>query len=303
MISNSRGGNQMNVQPTTRNGLLLVLALVAATAALFTGYPTLAQGSTPTPCPFGNGTLGGMMGGGMMGGGEQLSSQPCAQFGTMPNMMGGSDLLGNITLGGMMMGGVPDANGTFGPGSGMMGAWMPPADLLPAAGKTLTLDQAVAIAKAYIAAWTNVPKLGLNEVMQFSNNFYEEAVETDTGRGAFEFLIDPTTGTTYPEPGPNMMWNLRYGTIGPYRGISPSSNPNETMPITPDQAVKSAQAYLDSALPGTTAETQPFAFYGYYTLHILRSGKIIGMLSVNGYTGQVWPHTWPGAYITMTGEQ
>ena len=289
------------------SGLLLVtvLALIVGAAALLTGLPIQAQGSTPTPCPFGDVTSGGgMMGGGsMMGGSGRFGSQPCDQYDYMLNMMGGSGQLGNFALGGMMMGGMINANGTFGPGTGMMGAWTPPADLAPAAGTSLTLDQAVAIAQAYIAAWTNDTPLALNEVMQFSNNFYGEAVETQTRRGAFEFLIDPTTGTVYAEPGPNMMWNLRYGTMGPYLGASRSDTTNAAMPVTPAQAVTSAQAYLDSTLPGTKAEDQPFAFYGYYTLHILRDGNIIGMLSVNGYTGQVWLHTWHGDYIAMTSEE
>jgi hypothetical protein len=40
-------------------------------------------------------------------------------------------------------------------------------------------------------------------------------------------------------------------------------------------------------------------FPGYYTVHILKSGKVTGMLSVNGYSGQVWYHTWHGAFIQM----
>ena len=41
------------------------------------------------------------------------------------------------------------------------------------------------------------------------------------------------------------------------------------------------------------------AFPGYYTLHILRGDRIIGMLSVNGYTGTVWYHWWHGRFIRM----
>ena len=41
------------------------------------------------------------------------------------------------------------------------------------------------------------------------------------------------------------------------------------------------------------------AFYGYYTLHILKNGQVEGMLSVNGYTGAVWYHTWHGPFLGM----
>ena len=44
---------------------------------------------------------------------------------------------------------------------------------------------------------------------------------------------------------------------------------------------------------------KPDQFYGYYTIHILRDGKIYGMLSVNGYTGQVWFHSWHGQFLNM----
>jgi len=38
-------------------------------------------------------------------------------------------------------------------------------------------------------------------------------------------------------------------------------------------------------------------FYGYYTIEVLSNGTTYGMLSVNGYTGQIWYHTWHGTFI------
>jgi hypothetical protein len=38
-------------------------------------------------------------------------------------------------------------------------------------------------------------------------------------------------------------------------------------------------------------------FYGYYTFDFTVNGKIAGMLSVNGNTGQVWYHSWHGDFI------
>ena len=40
------------------------------------------------------------------------------------------------------------------------------------------------------------------------------------------------------------------------------------------------------------------AFPGYYTTDFLLDGKPAGMLSVNGYTGQVWYHTWHGQFLS-----
>src|SRR3990172_6102115 len=38
--------------------------------------------------------------------------------------------------------------------------------------------------------------------------------ESETGLGAFELLVDPASQVAYPEYGPNMMWNLKYGGLG-----------------------------------------------------------------------------------------
>ena len=47
--------------------------------------------------------------------------------------------------------------------------------------------------------------------MEFNNNFYVGFKEKSTDNYAFEALIDPYTGDMYSEPGPNMMWNAKYG--------------------------------------------------------------------------------------------
>jgi hypothetical protein len=280
---------------------LLVWGLVTTRAKGPNGNP---------PCDYSSlwGGPGGMIGrGGMMGSGGVLAEnipEDCLQSGWFGMGLTGG-VLGQMGMGSIMMGmmtGNFAQYGQFGPGSGMMGAWTPPQDLRPT-GKTLTLDEAVKVAEAYIADWHTAHPLELSEVMQFSNHFYGEAVESDTGRGAFEFLFDPTTGTVIGEPGPNMMWNLRYGMsvmmdVGLWQ---PPTADEGDMPVTAQQAQQYAQAYLDDVLPGAQADSEAEAFYGYYTLHILRDGQIIGMLSVNGYSGQVWLHHWHGNFVTMTG--
>ena len=55
------------------------------------------------------------------------------------------------------------------------------------------------------------PNLEVTEVMEFANNYYAEVREKDTGIGAIELLVEKPGGTVYPEPGPNMMWNTKYG--------------------------------------------------------------------------------------------
>jgi hypothetical protein len=174
----------------------------------------------------------------------------------------------------------------------------------------LTVDQAKQAAEKYIQS-LNIQGLEIGEVMIFNNNAYVAVKETETGLGAFELLVDPVSQVAYPEYGPNMMWNLKYGgfnhggMMSGYNGMMRGWNYQSTtpsnvlpdMPVTKDQAITNAQAYLDQYQPGTTAATDPMQFYGYYTLDFSKDGKVAGMLSVNGYNGQVFLHTWHGTFI------
>ena len=312
--------------------LLTAFVAVLLVAAIFAGvdaWKTYAQGPNGNddwPCGQGYSGMmggqgmmrgqGGMMGGGnnrgMMGGWNNQGNVPCpggmmggqGMMGMMGgqgmmSMMGDQGMMGMMTreLGGQgMMGNWANQGGY-----GMMGGWTPPADLAPA-GDALTLDEAVAVAGAYIAA-QNDSNLALDEVLQFSNHFYALAVEVESGRAAFEFLIDPANGTVYPEPGPNMMWNLRYGMhTGLYAGMMgqwnvPAGADGVEMTVSPEQARESAQQFLDNTYSGLTAASEGDTFYGYYTFEVLQGDTVAGMLSVNGYTGQVWFHQWHGDFI------
>ena len=274
-----------------------VAALAVALLAIvgLGAWTTYAQGPRgyDTPCGYGPG----MMHGSMMGG---WSSGNCTGangmwYGGMMGMMGGWYGAPGCPFAGMM--------GYGNSAIGMMGSWTPPADLAPA-GDRLTLEEAVAVAQAYVAAW-EAPNLVVSEVMQFDNHFYTEVVETDSGRGAFEFLIDPASGTVILEPGPNMMWNLKYGMHAGWgqprtRWTTPAGADEAEMAISATEARAAAQAYLDANYPGLTADEEAEAFYGYYTLHILENGQIVGMLSVNGATGDVWLHYWHGEFVAMS---
>jgi hypothetical protein len=154
------------------------------------------------------------------------------------------------------------------------------------------------IATQFIASYGG-DHLEIAEIVVFGNHLYVEAREPDTNRYAFEFLIDRYTGRAAPEPGPNMMWNLKYGGMSQWMmGQRLYSIDEETSTvITADQARERAQAYLDRVHSGLTIGEHAAAYYGYYTLHTLRDGVIAGMLSVNETTGEVWPHTWHGEYL------
>ncbi|WP_041274679.1 hypothetical protein [Desulforamulus reducens] len=137
--------------------------------------------------------------------------------------------------------------------------------------------------------------ISLAELMEFDTHFYVETREDQSGKYAHEFILDKRTGSLSPEMGPNMMWNVKYGHMGGMMGAGATSG--KPM-VSAENAVKLANEFLVRESTRETA-AEPHEFYGYYTLHTLKDGKIAGMLSVNSATGQVWYHTWHGQFINM----
>jgi len=89
-----------------------------------------------------------------------------------------------------------------------------------------------------------------------------------------------------------MMWNTKYGMhMGVYSGA------RADMTITSEQARRIALNYLNGIFEGVVEVEEPMRFYCYYTLNYMLDGQIYGMISVNEYTGQVWPHKWHGQFI------
>lgn len=183
-----------------------------------------------------------------------------------------------------------------------------------------SLSEVEDVLDEYVAA-LGEEELTVGEIMVFDNHAYAQIVEESTGIGAMEVLVDPVTLAVTPEPGPNMMWNLRYGhmagsammggfghsAVG-YEGMQsmieawPGPDVENDMPISAQEAVRSAQRYLDAYLHGAEADGHVDPFYGYYTLHINRDGETVGMLSVNGHSGQVFVHTWHGDLLETSEE-
>lgn len=272
--------------------VLLVTALMATSVLAQGTAPYGQQGRQGWDGRMGRGMMGGN-GRGMMGGWQNgnpsttiTNTQPFGGYG--PGMRGGygPGMMGGGMMGGGMMGG-------YGPG--MMGGWTSPANANP-----ISPDQAVAAAQQYVATYNN-NDLALAEIMQFANNFYVRVTEKSTGTSAFELLVNPYSGAVTPEMGPNMMWNTKYGMMaqggmmgmmGGYR-----NQPEGQMSVSVAQARTNAQQFLDANFPGAKLADDQDAFYGYYTMDFLQNGKTAGMLSVNGYTGEVWYHTWHGNFI------
>jgi len=232
-----------------------------------------------------------------------------------PNMMNGR--------GPSMMDGYANNTNTYGPG-GMMGNsgnMMNSYSYNNVNVTPLTIDQTKAAAEKYLANLDN-SDFEIAEIMIFNNNGYVIVKEASTGMGAFELLVDPVSQVAYPEHGPNMMWNLKYSGLnheymmgGNGNGMMGSggmmgygntmmqgwdntspANISAEMTVTSEQAEGYAQQYLETNIAGATTE-HPMQFYGYYTFDFEKDGKIAGMLSVNGYNGQVFLHTWHGTFI------
>ena len=173
-------------------------------------------------------------------------------------------------------------------------------------GEPASIEEARAAFDAYLTDLGN-EDLELHEIMIFNQNAYAIVSEKSTGIGAMELLLDYSSGDVYPEIGPNHMWNLKYGMMSGGRNgalgcrmgfnVNPGSSAITEMTVTEADAKTAAQAYLDANEPGATASDEGMAFYGYYTFDYSVDGKIAGMLSVNGYTSQVWPHTWHGQFV------
>lgn len=180
------------------------------------------------------------------------------------------------------------------------------------------------LAEAKRQAQRFADRLGLEvgEVMRFTNHYYAQLVEQD-GRLATEVLVHPASGAVSLEYGPAMMWNTRYGMMADFRlrgggmmggpggmmggrgGMmgggyaDPTWAPGPaTADVTPAQARRIAQRWLARQGPELTVG-EVDAFPGYYTLHVLRAGRVAGMLSVNAATGAVWSHWWHGRFVSM----
>lgn len=168
---------------------------------------------------------------------------------------------------------------------------------------TLTIEQARQAVERYVAGLGD-SNLAVDEVMEFEQNFYAIVKESDTNTGALEVLVDKRDGAVFPEMGPNMMWNGRYGMHSRMMSgaVAPGGGVSETNTITADEAKEIAQRWLDANRPGVTVEDVD-PFYGYYTLHTMKGDQIEGMLSVHGTSGQVWYHTWHGRFIQMVEEE
>jgi len=199
-------------------------------------------------------------------------------------------------------------NALYPMGSGMMGRRFA---LTVNPGNSLSIEQAREVFQDYLSS-LDYDDLYIHEIMVFDQNAYAVIGEESTGFGAMELLADHRIGRVFPEYGPNHMWNLKYGMmrIGNrgcgmrfLAGFSATTQVSiedfdpATMDVSSEEAIELAQDYLDKTQSGALIAKEGTAFYGYYTLDYLVDNKIAGMLSVNGFTGDIWLHTWHGQFL------
>jgi hypothetical protein len=186
---------------------------------------------------------------------------------------------------GMMGPGMMGGRGGYGGMMGPNGGWQQSQPL----DKPLTLETADDRVMEALEAW-GYSDLELEEVVQYSWNFYALVKEKSTGKGALELLVDPRTGTVSLEPGPGMMWNTRYGRM--YWG-----GPSAAGTVSADEAKRIAREWLIARGDATTWDFEVTEMPGYFTVHLEKGGRMEAMLGVNAFTGAVWYHTWHGTYV------
>jgi hypothetical protein len=150
--------------------------------------------------------------------------------------------------------------------------------------RPVTQDEAIKTMQSFAQQYG--PNMEVEDFMTFSSNYYGVIKDTNSSQDLAEVLVDRYSGYAYPEPGPNMMWNTRYG-----------AGRVQEEGVTYDLAgsKKLAEEFLTGYLPEAQI-MESHEMPGYCTFDFGRK-DIEGMLSVNAYSGQIWVHTWHGSYL------
>jgi len=170
----------------------------------------------------------------------------------------------------------------YGTGPGMMQGYGEMMALYYSGAKPISPESALLSMKELAEQYG--PNAKVEDFMSFSGNYYAIIEDNESKKGMAEILVDRYSGLVRPEPGPNMMWNTRFG-AGRERSGGKS----------PAEAKKLAEDFLMNYLPGAKV-MDTAVMPGYYTLDFGRK-DIEGMLSVNAYDGEIWVHTWHGFYL------
>lgn len=237
-----------------RKEIIILLVLFGVFLAIgCTGNKGSSPNNTVTPV----GYQSGHMGPGMMGNQGQMGPG-------MMNNQGYNYSYGPGMMGNMMMG-------------NMMAIYYPES-------KPIAQEEALRNMQSFATQYGS--NLTVEDFMAFSSNYYAVMKDTGSNQDIAEVIVDRYSGSTYPEPGPNMMWNTRFG-AGRTQGGGNSYDLAG--------AQKLAEDFLTGYLPGAQIQ-ESHAMPGYYTFDFGRNDTE-SMLSVNAFSGQIWVHTWHGPYL------
>lgn len=253
----------------SKNIIIGLLVLAVIVLLVFLAFRPMTYSSTYSQGDY----QPGQMGPGMM-------NNPGYNYSYGPGMMNNPGY--NYSYGPGMMNN-PGYNYGYGPGmmGNMMGNMM--AIYYPES-KPVTQDEALKSLENFSSQYGS--NIQVEDVMIFSGNYYAVLKDTNSSQDIAEVLVDRYSGSVYPEPGPNMMWNTRFGAGRTTTG-APEYDLNETKKLAGD--------FLIGYLPGAQV-LESHEMPGYYTFDFGRQ-DIEGMLSVNAYSGQIWVHTWHGPYL------
>jgi hypothetical protein len=147
------------------------------------------------------------------------------------------------------------------------------------------------IAQNYLRS-TGDPDLTFTGYIEYGPGYAIGFKEKSSGLHAFEIYINKINESVYPEMGPYMMWNLKYGhmmMMGGYYYYRSASQ----MPVTEEKAVSLAKEFIKASFPKASLDNDAEVFYGFYEFVIKEDGKPYTHLFINGYSGQYWfwnPH-------------
>jgi hypothetical protein len=256
----------MIMAENTNRNLLIAAGIIIAILLALLVLEIRRDGSDLMYYWQGQGSGYGGRGPGMMGDWDSSGYDRYVSEAMGPGMMDG---FGRRYYSGMM--------GAGSGGMGMMALYFP--DEVP-----ISEDEARSLLSTFAAEFGD--EVELKDFMAFSNNYYAQVADSRTNEGLAEILADRYSGAVYPEPGPNMAWNTRFGL---WKAGSESSR------YDLEGARDLAETFLSGYLPGSEVVGSS-SFPGYYTFDFGR-GEVEGMLSVNAETGDVWVHTWHGFYL------
>lgn len=134
----------------------------------------------------------------------------------------------------------------------------------------------------------------IEDMLVYTNSpYYLVLREKNQKKAAFGLMFDPVRGVVYPEYGPNMFWNQRFGMAF----MMGWNQETAREPINKKTALANAEEFAHNN--GLTVKNEGYQFSGYYSFYLEDKNQPLGLVSVNSYSGEVWVHNWHGNLIEI----